>query len=220
MLEAQENIRAYRELTPGYAVSYASSLTGRIAALSGEDIERYPGSVGRLVFRSEISFVRSDGMPAEIGESGLIRVRGPAVADDIVGVARTKSDRFDDGWAIPGDLGQLDENGILTLTGRASDLIIRGGVNVFPQEIEAVLRNHPGIGDVAVAGVRDPVLGEEIVAFIVRSGDVEAAEIEEFCRRSLAPDKRPRRFQIVESLPYSEMGKVVRRKLVDEYFPG
>lgn len=219
MLEAQENIRAYRELTPGYAVSYASSLTGRIAALSGEDVERYPGSVGRLVFRSEISFVRSDGKPAETGESGLIRVRGPAVADDIVGVARAASDRFEDGWAIPGDLGQLDENGILTLTGRASDVIIRGGANVFPQEIEAILRNHPGIGDVAVAGIKDAVLGEEIVAFVVRSGDVKATELEEFCRRALAPDKRPRRFKMVDSLPYSGMGKVIRRKLVEDHFP-
>jgi long-chain acyl-CoA synthetase len=117
-------------------------------------------------------------------------------------------------WGIPGDIGFVDDDGFLTIVDRESDMIVRGGVNVAPQELEKLLRGHPKIRDVAVAGFPDDTMGQEIAAFIVAEhGTVE--EFRAFLRANVAPDRRPREIRLVASLPYSDNGKLLRRRLVE-----
>lgn len=210
----EDNMRAFRELSPGYTVQYGSSLTGTIATLDGTDIIERSESVGKPVRLINLQIVDANGTPLPRGESGIIRLRTPGMSDGILGAAREDSDRLLDGWAYPGDLGLLDANGYLTLTGRASDMIIRGGANVFPAEVEVVLREHPAVREVAVVGFAMPGVGQEIAAFIIAESEVTGDELTGFARARLSPDKRPRVFRFVESLPRNAMGKILRRELV------
>jgi len=214
---AEENIRAYRELSEGYIVSYASSMIGRISELIGSDIVAYPDTVGPPLPLNLLKILRPDGSAAEIGESGIIHVRGPAVCDEVLGEPRESSDRLVDGWAMPGDLGFLDERGYLTLTGRASDMIIRGGVNVFPRELEKLLGTAPGVEEVAVIGYPEKTYGEEIAAVLVLKPGTTPESIQQFAKIHLTQDKCPRHFHVVEALPINQMGKVIKRELVAEF---
>jgi long-chain acyl-CoA synthetase len=126
----------------------------------------------------------------------------------------------DDGYLRTGDLGYLDDDGFVWLTGRVSDVINRGGLKVFPADVEEVLLQHPSVREVAVAGIADDRLGEVPWAFFVASGDVGDDDLEALCRAHLAPYKVPTRFVAVDRLPRNEVGKVLRRDLADEFAPG
>ena len=120
-----------------------------------------------------------------------------------------------DGWYLTGDTGYFDADGDLFVTGRVDDMIITGGENVSPVEIESCLSLHPGVSEVAVVGLADERWGKVIVAFIKRSIPVNDAELDQFCRTSgLANFKRPRRYIFVNDIPKSPVGKLLRRKLV------
>lgn len=215
-LSAEINLRAYRELTNCYRVDYGSSLTGgRISELLGEDLLRNPGSVGRPHRMNNVRITTPEGEPVATGEIGLIRVRSPTMADAILGDDREFSDRIVDGWAVPGDLGYFDEHGFLTLAGRASEMMIRNGVNIFPQEIEAALAKHPDVSEVAVVGYPSASSGEEVAAFVVVRNQLDADALRSFARSAINPDKRPRDFRIIASLPRNNAGKIERRKLVE-----
>jgi acyl-CoA synthetase (AMP-forming)/AMP-acid ligase II len=213
-LSARDMIRAYRELTPGFRSYYSSTLAGPSAALYGDDIMRHADTVGRPLPLVNLQIVSDSGVVLPPGEPGHIRVRSPAIASGVVGPGSANSDRIVDGWAYPGDLGVLDEDGYLRITGRASDMIIRGGANVFPEEVEAALADHPAVAEVAVVGVAEENVGEEIAAFVVAKAPVTADELTAFARSRLSPDKRPRLYYFVEKLPRSAVGKVVRRELL------
>jgi 2-furoate---CoA ligase len=123
------------------------------------------------------------------------------------------------GWYFTGDTGYLDGDGDLFVTGRVDDMIITGGENVSPVEIESCLSLHPAVSEVAVAGVADERLGKVVAAFIKRRSAVEADEFDRFCRASgLANFKRPRRYVFVNDIPKSPVGKLLRRKLVTGEF--
>jgi acyl-CoA synthetase (AMP-forming)/AMP-acid ligase II len=147
------------------------------------------------------------------GEAGTIRLRSPGMAQSIEGASRESGDRLKDGWAYPGDVGALDDQGFLTLVGRTSDLIIRGGINVHPSEIESVLAEYPGIRDVAAVGFPSAREGEEIAVFVVPAGEFSESDLMSYCRARLSPDKRPRRFLSVRELPRNANGKVLRGEL-------
>ncbi len=126
-----------------------------------------------------------------------------------------------DGWYLTGDTGYIDEDGDLFVTGRVDDMIITGGENVSPVEVESCLSLHPAVGEVAVVGLPDARWGKIVTAFIKPAGPVDEAELDRFCRGSgLANFKRPRRFIFVEELPKSPVGKLLRRKLVEADWPG
>jgi acyl-CoA synthetase (AMP-forming)/AMP-acid ligase II len=196
-------------------VTYGSTVGGSISTLVGEAIQTKAGTVGRPMPFNHLRIEGADGQVLGVGETGLIKIRSPLIADEILGEARADSDRLVDGWAIPGDLGFIDEDGFLTLTGRASDMIIRNGVNVFPREIETILERHPGIAEAAVFGYSSPSSGEEIAAFVVAAGSVTIEEIVDHARANIVPDKRPRHMEIVERLPRNDAGKVVKRLLAE-----
>ena len=114
-----------------------------------------------------------------------------------------------DGWYYPGDLGKFDADGFLYLTGRAKDMIIRGGVNIYPAEIEQTLIMHAAVAEAAVVGWPSGERGEEVAAFVVRRADVSEPELIAHCRASLAPYKIPKGIFFIDALPRSGMGKAM-----------
>jgi acyl-CoA synthetase (AMP-forming)/AMP-acid ligase II len=174
-----------------------------------------PETVGRTRPWVLLQIVDEADRVLPIGETGNIRVRAPGMARNMYGggVARTSGDTLKSGWAYPGDLGALDDKGFLRLLGRSSDIIIRGGANVHPSEVEAVLAEHEGVRDVVVVGFTKLPEGQEIAAFVVGTDDVTEAALVAHCRAHLGPDKRPRRFLFVKELPRNANGKISRAEL-------
>jgi long-chain acyl-CoA synthetase len=122
------------------------------------------------------------------------------------------------GWLHTGDLGAMDAQGFLTLLDRSKDLIISGGSNIYPREIEDVLLKHPGVAEVAVIGVPDPEWGESVMALIVAGeGSVDLQELETLCLQQIARFKRPKHWRIVESLPKNSGGKILKRELRERF---
>jgi len=153
------------------------------------------------------------------GEIGEIEVRGPNVFAGYWKRPEATAEAFSaDGWFKTGDLGWCSPDGYFTITGRARELIISGGYNIYPREVEDVLMLHPGIAEVAVLGKPDPDMGELVVAFIVPDADQtpSAADIIAFCREHLASYKKPRHILFVEALPRNALGKVQKHVLAKQ----
>jgi malonyl-CoA/methylmalonyl-CoA synthetase len=147
-------------------------------------------------------------------DKGEILVRGPNVFSGYRNRPEANEEAFtDDGWFHTGDLGALDEDGYLTIVGRAKELIISGGYNVYPREVEDVLRLHPAVVDAAVVGTPDPQWGEIVTAYVEMSSAVEGAELTAFVGEHLAAYKRPRLVLVVEALPRNALGKVQKHLL-------
>jgi long-chain acyl-CoA synthetase len=174
-----------------------------------------PGSCGRPLPGSEVRVVDLDGADTPAGGVGEVLVRSPSL---MLGYFRNEGatlDAVSDGWLRTGDLGFLDEEGYLSIVGRRKDLIIRGGANVYPPEVEDVVLRHPAVADCAVIGREDSTYGEIVCAFVVlKSGrDVDGAELRAFTRRSLAAYKVPAEIAIVADLPKGPTGKILKRVL-------
>jgi O-succinylbenzoic acid--CoA ligase len=167
----------------------------QIAAIAPWEVRDRPGSVGTPFFHTEV----------RITGSGRIAIQGPSVAPGATGP---------DGWLETGDLGEMDARGHLHVLGRADDVIVTGGENVSPEEVEAVLLSHPAIVDAAVTGRPDPEWQTAVVAYVVTNGDGPAPEeLRSFCRARLAGAKVPKAFERVEQLPRNGQGKLLRRDL-------
>jgi malonyl-CoA/methylmalonyl-CoA synthetase len=180
---------------------YGMSETFMIAGNPYEG-ERRPGSVGLPMPGLSMRLV-----------DGEVQVKGPTVFSGYWKREEATRAAFADGWFKTGDLGERSADGYLTLCGRKSDLIISGGFNIYPREIEEFLQEQPEVAEAAVAGVTDAVRGEVPAAWVVLRSTVEAAELERRCREKLASFKVPRRFTVVERLPRNAMGKVQKREL-------
>jgi malonyl-CoA/methylmalonyl-CoA synthetase len=186
------------------------------------DGERRPGTVGRPFPGQEARVVDMETRePAPPGEVGEIEVRGPHVFAGYWNLrGATEESLDDDGWFRTGDLGFVSEDGYFTITGRSKELIISGGYNVYPREVEEVLESCPGVTEVAVVGLPDPEFGEQVVAAVVHDDpELTAEKVADFCRGSLANYKKPRRVVFVDALPRNALGKVlkheVRRELIE-----
>ncbi|WP_187970597.1 class I adenylate-forming enzyme family protein [Aquibium microcysteis] len=213
-MSAADKIRAYRRLTPGFLHCFSASLSGTVSILEGEDLLARPDTEGRILPSVSVEIVDDADRPVPTGEVGILRVRSVGMASQLYrGRDRVAGDRIRDDWAYTGDLARLSADGFLTVVGRTSDLIIRGGANVHPGEVEAAIARRAGVRDVAVVGYPDPVLGEEIAAFVVTDGSIGEPELAAHCRIELQPDKRPRRFVLVDALPRNANGKVLRTDL-------
>jgi len=169
-------------------------------------------SVGKVLPDVEVQVVE-DGRVLAPNCLGEIRVRGGQVSGEYLGVA---SSLDPDGWFATRDLGWLDEDGYLFVQGRGDDTIIRGGENIAPEEIEAVLHRHPQVTDVAVVGVPDEEWGEVIAAIVVATGDLSAEDLRSFARAELRSSKTPDRVIFRDELPYSPTGKLQRAVLRKE----
>jgi malonyl-CoA/methylmalonyl-CoA synthetase len=175
--------------------------------------ERIPGSVGYPLPGVDLRIGGSE-------ETGVIQIRGPSVFSAYWEMPEKTAEEFTDGWFITGDVGRQDPDGRVWISGRAKDLIISGGYNVYPKEIELVLDELAGVTESAVVGIPHPDFGEGVVAVVIGSPKDaladEAAMIAE-CRRQLAPYKSPKRIVFVDELPRNAMGKVQKNLLRDRY---
>lgn len=179
------------------------------------DGERIAGTVGFPLPGVELRIVGDDGHVVPIGTTGGVEARGPGVFRGYWRRPEATMTAFrEDGWFRTGDVGAVDAEGRLTLVGRASDLIITGGYNVYPKEVEQAIDQVPGVAESAVVGLPDPDLGEVVVAAVVplAGGTVDEAAVLVACER-LARFKRPRRVVVVGSLPRNAMGKVQKAEL-------
>ena len=212
-----EKLMAMKFLCRNFVDGYGASACGSISALYGADLEANPDSVGRILTHVAVQIVddRDEVLPP--GQSGAIRVRSPGAASGVVGARSCGSgDTIKQGWAYPGDVGVIDNSGFLRLLGRTTDLIIRGGANVHPAEVEAVIAEHEGVREVAVVGFTHAREGEEIAAFVVPAGDLTELALMAHCRKRLAADKRPRRYIFLPELPRNANGKIIRTLLRQE----
>jgi len=170
------------------------------------DGERRPGTVGLPLPGVELRLASG---------SGEIELRGPNVFGGYWQRPDATAESFVDGWFRTGDIGELDDDGYLRIVGRSKELIISGGYNVYPREVEDVLRSHPGVGDAAVVGVPDAEWGEAVVAHVEDADGVDEAELLAWARARLAPHKRPKRIHLVAALPRNALGKVTKADLTD-----
>jgi O-succinylbenzoic acid--CoA ligase len=184
------------------------------ATLPPEDALRKPGSAGKPLLPTELRIER-DGRPVPPGEAGEIVVRGPTVTPGYADRSEETARALRDGWLHTGDIGRLDDDGYLYVLDRRSDLIISGGENVYPAEIEAVLAAHPAVAEAGVAGQDDARWGRVPVAFVTLRPGAPATpeELIAFCRERLARYKVPAHVHVVDALPRNAAGKLLRHTL-------
>ena len=208
----------------GFVNAYGLTETSSSIAVLGPDDHRVAvasddpavrarlGSVGRPLPEVEVEVRSADGEPCGPGATGLIYVRGPQVAGEYRETGETTDP---DGWFSTRDEGYLDEAGYLFVRGRSDDTIIRGGENIAPAEIEAVIEQMPGVAEVAVAGLPSEEWGQQIGAFIVpkRDAELSAQDVREFARAMLRSSKTPDTVIFVAELPHTPTGKLLRRQL-------
>jgi long-chain acyl-CoA synthetase len=207
-MQADERAEILARLTPNLFDYYASTEGGGISVLAPADQLAHADTVGRPAFAVEIEVVDGGDNPLPAGQVGRLRYRGPGVASD-----RGDGARRPDGWFYPGDLAARDEDGFIVLKGRATEMIIRGGVNIFPSEIEQVLLAHPGVREAAVVGQPSRARGEEVAAFVVAGTMVTESALRRHCENRLAPYKQPRIFLFRSELPKSGLGKILKDRL-------
>ena len=186
-----------------------------LVPLDKADLKR--GSAGVPIPGAEVRVIDAAGQELPAGEAGEIMVRGPMVMKGYHNDPESTRERISDGWLYTGDIGRFDEDGFLYHLGRKDDMIIVGGLNVFPAEIENILKQHPQVYEVAAVGVPDQDRGAEIQAFVVLTGSATATEKEliSFCRQRLASYKVPRAVAFRKTLPRTSTGKIARRLLVN-----
>lgn len=176
------------------------------------------GSAGKVSPGFEVSIRNEKGEPLPVGTVGEIAMRGPTAMIEYLGAPEMTAERVRDGWVYSQDRGKLDDEGNVHVVGRMSEMIIRGGLNISPLEIENTLSSHVAVGDVAVAGVPDAVLGQIVSAFVVPRKDVPAMELEEtlkqHCSAHLSPPKVPAEFFMIEEIPRNAAGKINRKALL------
>lgn len=190
-----------------YGMTETSSQT---ATLSNEDSLRKLGSAGKPLFFNQIKILGAES-PFQEGE---ICIRGPHVTPGYVGRFENKPST-EDGWLHTGDIGYLDDEGYLYVVDRRSDLIISGGENVYPAEVENVLMGHPAIQEAGVCGVNDETWGQVPIAFVVLKQEVSKEEIVDYCLKNLAKYKVPKDVYFVDTLPRNASNKLMRRKLIE-----
>jgi len=202
---------------------YGATETGIVVWHNSEQALAKPGTVGRVVEGATMRIVDEQGRDVKQGEVGEIYLRGPHLAEFTYNNDEAKRREVALGDLVTvGDVGYQDADGYVFLCDRKRDMIISGGVNIYPAEVDAVLLEHPAVGDAATIGVPNPEWGEEVKAVVelqpgVEPSDALAAEILEFCRGKLASFKCPRSLDFVTELPRQDNGKIYKRLLRDRY---
>jgi long-chain acyl-CoA synthetase len=200
---------------------YAGTETCGITHVDSQEWLRKPGTVGRAVL-GQTRIVGDDGDELPPGETGVVYFSDGPRFEYLNHPEKTASAYNDRGWATLGDIGHVDEDGYLFLTDRKNFMIISGGVNIYPQEIENALVTHPKVLDVAVFGIPDPEMGESVMAVVqpaagVTGNEALADELRDFARKRLGGVKAPRQFDFRAELPREPTGKLMKRLLADEY---
>jgi long-chain acyl-CoA synthetase len=193
---------------------YGLSETSPVASFNHPDRDRKPGSIGTPIDGVEFRLIDDDGKDADaIGE---IAIRGHNIMKGYWQRQKETEAAFVDGWFRTGDIGRVDDDGYYYIVDRKKDLIIRGGYNVYPREVEEVLYEHPAVREAAVIGLPHQWLGEEIGAAVALAGGASATpeELRDFVKRRIAAYKYPRHVWLVDELPKGPTGKILRREIV------
>jgi long-chain acyl-CoA synthetase len=199
---------------------YGSTELGIVTVLKPEDQLRKPGSCGKTYGGVEVRLVKEDGSDAATGEPGELFIRTGLAMDGYHRSAEQLDELADSGWKSVGDVAYADDEGYLYICDRKKDMIISGGVNVYPAEIEAVLHAHPQVIDAAVFGIPDEEWGERVHAIVQpKPGEsIELDELRVFVEARLAGYKRPRAYELRDELPRTDAGKLLKRVLRDEHW--
>jgi long-chain acyl-CoA synthetase len=194
---------------------YGLSETSPVASFNHPNRPRKPGSIGTPVEGVEMRLITNSGDPVPAGEVGEICIRGHNLMKGYWARPEATAEAIPDGWFRTGDLGRIDEDGYYYIVDRKKEMIIRGGYNVYPREIEEALHEHPAVAEVAVIGMPHAELGEEVGAAVALKPGVEAttAELQQFVKERVAAYKYPRRVWLVASLPKGPTGKILRREV-------
>jgi len=173
------------------------------------------GSVGSPRTGVDVAIVDASGSPVPVGEIGEVVCRGDVVMAGYWNNPVASGDALRDGWLYTGDLGSRDARGYVTLRDRSKDVVISGGSNIYPREVEEVLLAHPGVAEACVIGQPDAEWGEVVVAFVVPEAGIALAPaaLDAHCLERIARFKRPKRYVFVDSLPKNSYGKVLKRGL-------
>ncbi len=214
-------IEAYAEL--GIAIHQIYGLTetcGPAALIDADNALKRIGSTGKAFFHTDVRVVRGDGTDCDDNEAGEVVVRAPHVMREYWNRPEATAETIIDDWLHTGDVARMDEDGFIYIEDRIKDMIISGGENVYPAEIENVLQAHPGVTEAAVIGQDSERWGESPFAIIVRGDDaLTEADVIEFCRGRLAGFKQPKGVAFVDTIPRNPSGKILKR-LLREDFPG
>jgi acyl-CoA synthetase (AMP-forming)/AMP-acid ligase II len=217
---APETLRRLQERLPNAAVSNGYGMTEAGPAYCStprEEAGKHVGSVGRPVPPLLVKIVSEAGDDLPAGEVGEVLISLPGRQREYYKDEEATAQTWAGGWLHSGDLGRLDEDGFLYIVGRKKEMIIRGGNNIYPTDVEAVLLEHPAVQEAAVVGVPHEVLGEDVAAFVVLRPSAEnsatPAELVEFCSERLIGFKVPRRIEILAELPRNATGKVLKHQL-------
>jgi long-chain acyl-CoA synthetase len=194
---------------------YGLSETSPVASFNHPDRQRKPGSIGTPIQGVEMRLVGPGGEDVPAGEVGEIAIRGHNLMKGYWRREDATREAIPDGWLRTGDLARQDEDGYYFIVDRKKDLIIRGGYNVYPREVEEVLYEHPAVAEAAVIGVPHPTHGEEVAAAVVLKPGTEATpeELRAFCRQRIAAYKYPRHVWLEAALPKTATGKILRREV-------
>ena len=186
---------------------YGASELSFVTVLSDDDSNRKPGSVGKPCHNVEIQIRRTDGKSANTNEPGKIYVKSEMIFLGYL-PCKQESIRDEHGWITVDDMGYLDEDGFLYIAGREKNMILYGGINIFPEEVEKVLSLHPDVEEVAVVGLSDPYWGQIVAAAV--KGNAALVDLKKICRENLASFKIPRKWVYVNEMPHTTSGKIAR----------
>jgi long-chain acyl-CoA synthetase len=194
---------------------YGLSETSPVASFNHPDRERKPGTIGQAIAGVEMRIQDDEADPLPPGEIGEIAIRGHNVMKGYWQRPRETAEAMAGGWFRTGDLGRVDAEGYFSIVDRKKDMIIRGGLNVYPREVEEVLYEHPAVAEAAVIGVPDELLGEEVAAVVTLKPGASADpdQLREHVKGQLAAYKYPRHVWIVDALPYGGSGKILKRAI-------
>lgn len=194
---------------------YGLSETSPVASFNHPDRERKPGTIGTPLADVEMRLVAEDGSDTPPGEVGEIVIRGYNVMKGYWGKPDATAQTIRDGWLHTGDLARIDDDGYFSIVDRAKDLVIRGGYNVYPREVEEVLYEHPAVREAAVIGIPHDELGQEVAAAVALRDGATATpdELRDFLKSQVAAYKYPRHIWIVDDLPKTATGKILKREI-------
>lgn len=195
--------------------TYGSTEGGIVTNIRPDSLLRKPGSVGTAFVQMEVEVRNDDGEVCGPGEIGELFCRGPYTFNGYLNKPEETSATIQDGWVTVQDLATVDQDGFITICGRKKDMIVSGGVNIYPAEIEAVISNMPAVDEAAVVGLPDDEWGERIHAFVVqnRNQKVSESDILSACREQLSRFKVPRGVSFIDQLPKNPTGKLLKREL-------
>ena len=213
ILHPAEREAVMQNLNPNFINYYGTTEGGGTSILLPKHAGEAAFSVGEPIYQTEIQIVDEDGALRSPGDAGLIRYKSPGVSDHFYNDEAASAEAFRDGWYYPGDVGRMDSGGLLYLVGRAKDVIIRNGVNIYPGEVEQTVLSHPDVTDAVAVAWPHPERGEEVAVFVV-GGALDQRSLEMHCSARLASYKVPAGFFFVDELPKTGLGKVIKQDLV------